>query len=64
MKQSKEPDNPANCEGEDWAPSTRVCEKCGALVWTASWWDDPSSSGGSVIGTMVLCGDCGDNYYE
>jgi hypothetical protein len=56
---SPQPENPANCEGEDWEESEQICPDCGQLVWTASWWDDCSDIGGAAIGTLFECGNCG-----
>ena len=56
---SPQPENPANREGESWGESEQICPDCGQLLWMASWWDDSSDCGGSAIGTLFKCGNCG-----
>lgn len=59
LARSPQPENPANREGESWGESEQICPDCGQLLWTASWWDDSSDCGGSAIGTLFKCGNCG-----
>ncbi len=45
---------------EDWTATNKVCDTCGAFMWSCPWWDDPIEHGGACIGIWYECGNCGD----